>query len=171
MGRILHTTIEATQVLKLSGEVKVNHSPALSRFIGNLTQFDILKSFIIDLTEADSMDSTALGFLAKIAIHTQNQFQFKPTIVCYSDDINRIMQSMGFAKIFVLSEQPIEAIENMSELSCDATDENNLRLQVLDAHRTLMGLNHSNFLEFHDLVEALEGELPDAGLPGKQLAQ
>ncbi len=171
MGRIQHTTIEATQVLKLSGDVKVNHSPALNRFIKSLTQFDILKSFIIDLTEAASIDSTALGFLAKIAIHTQNQFQFKPTIVCDSDDINRIMESMGFAKIFVLSEQPIDAVEDMKELSCDATDENNLRLQVIDAHRTLMGLNHSNFLEFHDLVEALEGELPNIDIPGKQLAQ
>jgi anti-anti-sigma factor len=171
MGRILHTTVEATHVLKLTGEVKVSQSPALSRFIENLAEFDILKSFVIDLTEARSIDSTALGFLAKIAIHTQNRFQFKPTIVCCSDDINRVMESMGFAQIFVLSGQPINAIDNMSELASDPLQEDDLRLQVLDAHRTLMALNHSNFMEFRDLVEALEEELPQPQVPGKQFAR
>ena len=171
MGSILHTTVEATHVLKLTGDVKVSQSPALSRFIENLAEFDILKSFVIDLTDALSIDSTALGFLAKIAIHTENRFQFKPTIVCWSDDINRVMDSMGFAQIFALSRQPISFVENMSELASDPPREDDLRLQVLDAHRTLMALNHSNYVEFHDLVEALEEELPQRQVPGKQLAR
>ena len=64
MGSILHTTVDATHVLKLTGDVKVSQSPALSRFIENLAEFDILQSFVIDLTDALSIDSTALGFLA-----------------------------------------------------------------------------------------------------------
>jgi len=171
MGSILHTTVDATHVLKLTGDVKVSQSPALSQFIENLAEFDILKSFVIDLTDALSIDSTALGFLAKIAIHTENRFQFKPTIVCCSDDINKVMDSMGFAQIFALSRQPISIVENMSKLASDSLREDDLRLQVLDAHRTLMALNHSNYVEFHDLVEALEEELPQPQEPGKQLAR
>ena len=51
----------------------------------------------------------------------------------------------------------------LGELPTEIVSEENLRAQVIEAHKVLMSLNENNRDEFRDLVEALENEEQNEG--------
>jgi anti-anti-sigma regulatory factor len=161
-GKILHRKLGTSHILKPIGAVRVSQGPVLSRYLEQLTDCSGLQSVIIDLSDAESLDSTALGFLAKIAIATHARFGFKPTLLFAHEDISRVLDSMGFHEICVMLKGMAGADSQMVELIADQISEASLREQVLDAHKTLMHLNAENEQRFCDLVGALESEVQQA---------
>lgn len=161
-GKIRHQALDGHRILKAEGDVRVSQSPALSHYLESLKSEEYLKSFVIDLSEATSLDSTALGLIAKIAIYTEAAFGFKPIVFDASDDVLRMIRSMGLEKILVLESLDQVDLERLEDISCEDVPVCDLRQEVLDAHRTLMSLCPENWDSFSDLVEALESELRSA---------
>jgi anti-anti-sigma factor len=158
MSKILYAERDGIHVLKFVGDVRVTLGPTISSFLTRLGQSEGFKSIIIDLTETDGIDSTSLGLLAKISLKTQESFQSVPTIVSPNEDITRILVSMGFDKVFLILKELITECGQLGELPTEIVSEENLREQVIEAHKVLMSLNENNREEFRDLVEALESE-------------
>lgn len=158
MGNILYANHNDSHVLKFFGDVRVTLGPTLSKFLKTMSRTSEGRSIIIDLTETTGIDSTALGFLAKISLHFQKFQGSKPTIVSTNPDITRILINMGFDSIFIISESVISKCSDLAELPAQDASEPELREQVIDAHRTLMKLNGKNNACFLNLVEALECE-------------
>lgn len=158
MGKILVAEQDGVKVLKFVGDVRVSLSPTLSEFVRDLGKCRNLHSIIIDMTETESIDSTALGLLAKISLKSQEALHCLPTIVSCKDDITRILFSMGFDNVFVIVNEASGVIGPLGELPTQLVSEDQLREQVLEAHRILMSLSQENEDKFRDLVEALETE-------------
>ena len=161
MSKILFAERDGVQVLKFVGDVRVTLGPTISTYLSKLGQCKNFKSVIIDLTETEGIDSTSLGLLAKISLTTQEAFNTIPTIVSPNEDITRILESMGFDKVFVILKELITECGQLGELPTDIVSETNLRKQVLEAHKVLMSLNERNQGEFRELVHALENESLD----------
>jgi anti-anti-sigma factor len=132
----------------------------LDNLVESITQDPEFKTVVIDLTETEIIDSTTLGLLAKIAMAAQKKSQFLPTLISTNLDITRIITSMGFDKIFIIVREPASRIEELEEIPVLKASEQQVRNQVLDAHKILMGLNSRNREEFRNLVRALECEEP-----------
>ncbi len=158
MSKLLFAERDGVQVLKLIGDVRVTLGPTISTFLTRLGESKTFKSIIIDLTETTGIDSTTLGLLAKISLTTQKSFSTIPTIISPNEDMTRILESMGFEKIFVILKELVTECGQLGELHTEIVSESKLRKQVLDAHRVLMSLNERNRGEFRDLVQALEDE-------------
>jgi len=157
MGKILFAEKEGVFALKFLGDVRIACGPTISNFLDDIGGCRAFRSVIIDLTEAECIDSTSLGMLAKIAIYTRSKFDRKPTIVSDSEDIDRILKSVGFAAIFtIITECP--DCGKLGEMPEQVLPESQLRDEVLEAHRILMDLNENNRHQFKDLVMALEAE-------------
>lgn len=148
-----------TYVLKLRGDVRVPICTSLEKFIeDHLLNDKRLRAVMIDLTETDSIDSTALGLLAKIAVALRELNLGKPIILCLSSDINRILASMGFDEVFRILQTTAALRDRLDELPDEVLSEAEVTQCVIDAHRTLMGLSESNQQTFRSLVDALESE-------------
>lgn len=171
MSKILFAERNGIQVLKFVGDVRVMMGPTVNTFLSRLSQCENFKSIVIDLTETDSIDSTSLGLLAKIALVTKGTFNSVPTIVSPNEDITRILISMGFDEVFVILEEQITACGQLCELPTEIYSESSLRDQVVEAHKVLMSLNQQNRDEFRDLVDALENEgLVEPPVPRNRVA-
>ncbi|MFT6751560.1 MAG: anti-anti-sigma factor [Candidatus Azotimanducaceae bacterium] len=162
MGNILYANHDNAHVLKFIGDVRVTLGPTLSTFVRSMNKTKDSKSIVVDLSETTCIDSTALGFLAKISLHFQKFQGSKPTIISTNPDVTRILVSMGFDSIFIISESDITKCSDLAELPVQHASEPELREQVIDAHQTLMKLNGKNKACFTNLVEALEKEKHDA---------
>ncbi|MFT7688218.1 MAG: anti-anti-sigma regulatory factor, partial [Candidatus Azotimanducaceae bacterium] len=81
MGNILYANHDNAHVLKFIGDVRVTLGPTLSAFLRSMDQTKDGRSIVIDLSETTCIDSTALGFLAKISLHFQKFQGSKPTII------------------------------------------------------------------------------------------
>jgi anti-anti-sigma factor len=157
-GRIKAAFDAGVFILKLCGDVRLTLCATLDRQAQQLAETPGLTTLIIDLSDATNIDSTALGFLAKVAMAVQGRLAERPTIVADNPDIQRMLDVMGFSSFFTLVEAPITELcdlRDLPEIPCDVEE---TRQRILEAHRILMRMNEHNREEFQPLVEMLEAQ-------------
>lgn len=175
-GKILVADVDNVPILKFVGDVRVLMSGTLENYFSSLYSKAILDRMIIDMTETEGIDSTALGLIAKMAIQLRNRFNVSPTIVSTNPDITRVLRSMSFDLICNIVEETgarkngaFNKVDNDTEgntLKASAKEfdelkqlndsEEAVRQKVIEAHQTLMTLSDENRVEFQDLVSALK---------------
>jgi anti-anti-sigma factor len=155
-GKILAAQHDGIYILKLVGDVRVNLCTAIDNYFERMFEDPNFESVLVNLCDAEGIDSTTLGLLAKLALRFKQQFGLKPAIYCDSAGINRLLQSMAFGKIFDIREQSCAELENITEIPAISGDAEAAREKVLEAHRVLMDISEENHERFRDLVAALE---------------
>lgn len=157
-GRILYAVHNGTYVIKFVGDVRVPLCASLEGFLERMFDDTELQAVLIDLSDTVAIDSTALGLIAKIAVFLRERRGKKPVILSTNPDVNRILNSMGFDRVFLILERAPGPDGKLDELPLNEPSQEELTRHVIDAHRVLMSLNEKNKATFHDLVEALECE-------------
>ncbi len=155
-GRIQFAESEGTFVLKFIGDVRLTLCAALDAYIEKIFSALTFESIVIDLTETHGIDSTSLGLLAKLSILSNNRVGLLPTLVSTHDDMNRLLQSMGFDQIFNIVAESTPTDTELHDLPGQMLSEDQVKDRVLEAHRILMDLNEHNRAAFTDLVGTLE---------------
>ena len=155
-GKIEVAANSGVYVIKLSGDVRLNMCSALEQYLDQMFDDEAFKTVLIDLSQAEGVDSTTLGQLAKISIISQQKYNLIPSIITPRTDITRILLSMGFDKVFYLLSDEIENMGELSELSCPQENEEQVREKVIAAHEILMSLNEDNKNTFQELVNCLQ---------------
>ncbi|HSH47956.1 MAG TPA: STAS domain-containing protein [Halomonas sp.] len=160
-GRIKAAYESGVFVLKLSGDVRLTLCATLDSQAQRLAQTPGLRAVMVDLRDATNIDSTALGFLAKVAMALGGRLEHPPTIVVNNSDVRRMLDVMGFAHYYTLLDAPITEPRQLEELPETPTDEEDLRERILEAHRILMRMNEHNREQFQPLVDMLEAQSDD----------
>lgn len=160
-GKILAADYKHMAMLKFVGEVRVVMSTTLDNYFSGLYRRGILDAMLVDMSETRSIDSTALGLLAKMSIQLRNRFNVMPTIVSPNPDITRILKSMSLDLICKIVSSVPRQQPQYQELKVQTESEASVRDKVLDAHLTLMTMSEENRLEFQDLVSALKQQVPE----------
>lgn len=156
--RVLQADCSGVFILKLVGEVRLNACSTIDAAIERISENSNFRSLVVDLSETVHLDSTTLGMLAKLAVKAKERSHFLPSIVSTNPDVTRIIESMGFESVFLITEEPIESESELLELSQTPLQEEDMRKTVLNAHKVLMDMNENNRGKFRDLVDALEGD-------------
>lgn len=157
-GKILQASCGGVYILKLQGDVRLTLCTSLDDFIETMFSAADFTSVAIDLTEAEGLDSTTLGLLAKIAMRARQALNFTPIIISNDSSITRLLTSMCFERIFDIREQGLESMADFGELAVAVSSEEEVKARVLEAHKTLMGVSDENAAHFRDLVSALESD-------------
>lgn len=157
-GKIEVANNSGTYVIKLSGDVRLNLCSTLEDYLDEMFLDGHFKTVLIDLSDAEGVDSTTLGQMAKISIVSQDKFGLIPSIITPNEDITRILLSMGFDRVFYLISEMPEKISDLSELTCEQVNEEEMRAKVIAAHEILMGLNDDNKIAFQELVDCLQAK-------------
>lgn len=155
-GKILVAKSQGIYIIKFVGDVRLNLCTTLDQYTDDMFVNPDFKTVIIDLTETQCIDSTSLGQLAKISILYKEKYGQLPTIISINDDINRILMSMGFDKVFYIVKELVSKVEYLDELPLKSVDESEMKMRVLNAHKLLMDMNDNNRDAFQDLVKSLE---------------
>ncbi len=155
-GKVLHATQNQVHVLRFVGDIRYTLSPSIDRFLKELFSGPPPSGFVIDLTETDSIDSTNLGLLARIAKAMKRLNGSRVTIVSNRPDINSILSSMAFDEVFEIVSQTAMKTEGENELTCQRADKESLSRTMIETHRALMELSEENKKMFCDVVAELE---------------
>jgi anti-anti-sigma factor len=154
-GRFLFAEHQGAYVLKLVGDVRLTLCSTIDQFVERMFKGVSCQSVVVDLTETEGLDSTTLGLLAKMALFVRKQWQIRPMAVTDSEDIIRLLGSMGFEQIFDIQRScKVNAVADC-ELLPENMDEKTAREKVLQAHQVLMTLNQNNRQAFRELVDSL----------------
>ncbi len=156
-GKIMVADHDGVYVIKLVGDVRLTLCISFDEFIQSMFDREDFCSIIFDLRKVEAVDSTTLGLMAKISILSKRSKEIEPVIIATNPSIVRLLESMGFDEIFdIMTSLPSEVGEGV-ELESNITSESLVKDKVLEAHKTLMGLNEKNKETFKDLVQTLEG--------------
>lgn len=155
-GRILVAEHSGAFVVKLIGDVRLSFCTALDAFLERMFASPNFASVIIDLTEAENIDSTTLGQLVKIAINADRRFKLHPLLLSTNPDITRVLEAMGFGRVFDIREQRPQSRDELRDLPQVEGSESAVRERVIEAHQVLMGMSEQNRAKFQELVCALE---------------
>lgn len=158
-GEILCANAELTHVLKFRGDVRFTICSALNRHLDSLFAKQQIQDILIDLTETQALDSTSLGLLAKIANFLHDQSGNKATIFSTNEDINRILESVGFYQIFQIVEQPTTVGTSPQPIQQDSGSDTETTETIYQAHCILCDLNDENKQMFQNVVDIMAAEL------------
>jgi anti-anti-sigma regulatory factor len=138
------------------GDVRLTLCTTIDEYFQGMFEDPEFASVWVDLCDAEGIDSTTLGLLAKLALKVKERFGFEPAIYSCEPSINRLLKSMGFQRLFELHEEACNNPENISEIPAVECSEGVVKEKVIEAHRVLMGLSDENRARFKDLISALE---------------
>ena len=154
-GKILVSEHDGAYVIKLTGDVRVTLCSSLNHYMEVIFKSSHISEVVVDMLEAEGVDSTTLGLLAKLAIHCNEQYQIKPVVFCPDESLYRTLIVMGLDDVFDIA-QTVPAESVCKELSEATPSVEETREQVLEAHKLLSSFNERNKQEFMDLIRALE---------------
>lgn len=155
-GKIWVADHNGVYVIKMEGDVRLTLCVSFDQFIEDMFSRDDFCSIVFDLTNAELVDSTTLGLMAKISIRADKHKGLKPSILSSSKSMRRLLESMGFEEIFDIIDSEATA-QDGDTCECEGVgSEDETRKKVLEAHKALMSLNEKNKETFQDLVKSLE---------------
>ncbi|MBN2008776.1 STAS domain-containing protein [candidate division KSB1 bacterium] len=153
-GKILFYQDTERSVFKFVGEIRHTLCSGFDTALNQSFKKNI-KTYIIDLINAIYLDSTSLGLIAKIARFTHLHHYPKPTIFSTNENVNMILQSMGFDDIFVIRDANAESIDGLVAVEQRTMNKQETHKMVLEAHKILMDLNEKNKEAFQNVVDLL----------------
>ncbi len=116
-GRVLAASHHGAYVIRMTGDVRLSLCTAIDDYFHHMFDDPEFASVWVDLCDAEGIDSTTLGQLAKLAIQTQERYGFRPAIYSCDPGINRLLKSMGFQRLFELHELPCRALHGLLHAS------------------------------------------------------
>jgi anti-anti-sigma factor len=155
-GQIVVADHAGVYIIKMMGDVRLTLCVSFDKFIHGMLSEANFSSVLFDLSEAEAVDSTTLGLMAKISLLAQEKRNIIPVILATNASIKRILQTMGFIDIFTIVdtlEMDLTPAKNLTPIECD---ENTVKEKVIEAHKVLMSLNEKNHETFRNLVAMLE---------------
>src|SRR5690606_41436595 len=99
-GQILVADHNGVYVIKMVGDVRLTLCISFDQFIDAMFKSENFTSVLFDLSEAEAIDSTTLGLMAKISILGQERCGIVPVILASNPSIQRILQTMGLVVFF-----------------------------------------------------------------------
>jgi anti-anti-sigma factor len=157
-GHIFVAEREGNYVIKLVGDVRLTLCISFDQFIATMFGEENFNTVVFDLRQAEGIDSTTLGLMAKISIGSRERGHGNPVVVTANPSIQRLLVSMGFEDIFELVSNRTLPFNGAQPLEENLNDESAIKAKVLEAHQILMDLNQPNKVKFHELVETLQGK-------------
>ena len=158
-GKILVSEKEGVYLLKFSGDVRVTLCGSLNRHMDTIFGSQDVKQVVIDMLEAEAVDSTTLGLIAKLALHCRKEYAINIQLFCQNTSILRTLECMGFEEIIDIFQEVPDIDAELEDIETVSSDIDAVRRQVLEAHKILVQLSPDSSKEFTDLIRALESDL------------
>lgn len=155
-GQILVASHHGVYVIKMVGDVRLTLCMSFDTYIDTMLADPLFSSVLFDLTEAESVDSTTLGLMAKTSILEDEKHEIYPVILAPTEDVRRVLDAMGFEEIFTIVDSLAVPMLASKPLHCNTCDEESIKRKIIEAHSILMELNPNNEEKFRDLVDLLK---------------
>lgn len=159
-GRVLYSQDGRLHMLRYVGEIRYPVVASIDRLVKTLLEDNAIDDLVVDLTETDSIDSTNLGELARLAQSMRERGSRRPVIISPQLAISQLLRSMSLDEVFDLTadgtvsggvEIPPGPNATMKELST----------LMIVAHKSLANMGERNRRKFCDVIALMEKELDE----------
>ena len=155
-GTILSARVDSVEYIRFVGIIRYSHCAGLEAHIERMFNDPDFTEVAIDLEQAEMLDSTALGLLARISIEFTKISNKKPVIFLKKGELVHILKRVCFDQVFSIVEKSYRA-ENLDfvELATTKLNEEEVLDCVVQAHRSLAEISEDNKHYFTDITKVL----------------
>ena len=146
---------------KLKGTLKYTMSIRFDAYIEKLIRQNTFTNVVFDITEAEYIDSTNLGLLAKLGEFIRTRKNKNAIIISTNENITQLLESVGFQDYFTILEDEKNFSSDFEEIPQQTGNDVESAKMIVDAHKHLMKLNEENKSVFQDIVSLLEEEVQE----------
>jgi len=155
-GSIFAARDDDIEYIKLFGTVRYSHCAGLESHIDKLFEKNDFDEVVIDLEEADILDSTALGLLARVAIELKKTSSLLPIIFIRQGELANVLKRVCFDQVFtIMINSHRQKQAGFKEIPNQTQSEKQILQRVLSAHRNLATLDKKNEKLYQDITKAL----------------
>ena len=155
-GNIKYARVDGVEYIRFTGVIRYSRCAGLESYIDKTFETPDFSDIAIDLENAQMLDSTALGLLAKIAIEFKAISDSKPVIFIRGGELAHILKRVCFDQVFnIVSDTNTTDNMNFVEIDSVPTSEEGVLKCVIDAHRHLAEVSEQNSHYFTDITKAL----------------
>ena len=162
-AEILYAKHAGVQFYKLRGDLRqvavgnFASSLALNEAVERLLREQAAAGVLVDLREAEAMDSTHLGLVAHIGAISLEKFGEKAQVLSTQPHITRLLTAMGLEAVLEIVATADPAPLDLTPLQAPPPVPGDHAALVLRAHQELAKLSEDNANQFRALI-ALLGE-------------
>ena len=157
-GKVYFAEHDGSCVLRFTGAIRYTLGHSLDGFLDRLYARGGFERVLVDLNDTESIDSTGLGLLAKIANSERQRNGGKALLFSSRPDINELLTCLCLDEFFVFADGASDATPG-NALADDEASAGELAQTILDAHRRLAAINENNRVMFQSVVDELSREL------------
>ena len=97
---------EGTYFLKLSGYLTYTQCGPLSSFLDEICDKDNYQNVLVDLRDAQLIDSTNIGLLARLALDVKKKFGQPLTMISTAPAVTQALRTTGLHHLAILLDTP-----------------------------------------------------------------
>ena len=156
-GSIYSSTVGSVEYIRFIGVIRYSQCAGLESYINQIFKSPSFTGLAVDLEQAEMLDSTALGLLARLSIEFKKISSDKPTIFVENGELAHILKRVCFDQVFniVSKSKSAESIDYV-ELAAVSQNEKQVLKSVLEAHKSLAQISDANQNYFTDITKALK---------------
>ncbi|MDH5432988.1 MAG: STAS domain-containing protein [Gammaproteobacteria bacterium] len=155
-GAVFTAREDKIEYIKFRGTVRYSHCSGLEAHIEKLFGDKSFEKIIIDLNEAEILDSTALGLLARIAIRLKEFTEEKATIFIRCGELSNILERVCFDRVFnIVTDKSYEHKGELHHLIGESKDESQILQSVIEANKNLAAIDSQSDKFYRDITDAL----------------
>ncbi len=155
-GSIFAARIDDIEYIKFFGTVRYSHCGGLESHIDSLFENKDFDEVVIDLEDAEILDSTALGLVARIAIELKKYSEHKPVIFLSRGELSNILRRVCFDQVFnIIVDHNNPEHGELRELTSQPQNEERVLERVVSAHKHLAKIDKGNEALYRDITGAL----------------
>ncbi len=146
--------------IKIGGRANFTSSADFKKLAGELRQRG-LEKFLLDLTDCITMDSTFLGVLSGLALKIKETGQKSENarleLLNPNQRVADLLENLGVGHLFVFVQGSCPVTAQLQPVPAEAAplSREQMSLNCLEAHQTLMQINPANVPKFKDVTQFL----------------
>jgi anti-anti-sigma factor len=155
-NKILFAIEGDTCYVRMQGSLTYTICAGFDGVVKELFSNEDIHNFIIDLTDAEYLDSTNLGILGIIAEGLKSKSNKKPLIISPKEDVLKILLSVAFDTLFDFQDHIEKHDINYMDTASTEVKKRSADEFVLESHKTLAQMNEDNKEKFSHVVETIQ---------------
>ena len=151
-------------VFRIQGRGTFLNSAPFKSIIQTMQARNPQTTFILDMRECESMDSTFMGVLAGVGLAQRREKRPNLTLVNVSDRVRKLLTTLGLAHFLdirssIPEKTPLPEIDAFQQTDPVQANREDQILHMIQAHQDLVHLDSSNKIRFENVLKYLSDSL------------
>lgn len=155
-GHIAYASFDGLHLLQFFGDVRFTICTPVTQLLQRVAHAPVKRPVLLDLRQTHTLDSTALGLLAQVAVYMRKELGQKPVVLLMHKELQAILRSVCFDRVLHIVQCEQGNLEQLSSLAALTEEEQTSMRQHVERYQHALSLHQKDQLKFRDIAHEFQ---------------